>query len=235
MRIIQISDSHIAHDIPQRLVDLNTCIDSINKLSSAPDIVIHTGDIAHNGLEEEYIAARKSLVKLKTPYYILAGNKDNRNQMKQVFNDQSYLQQHPKFIQYSIEQFTTRVLILDTLSDSSNKGELCDERLSHLEQMIAYDMNKPAVVFMHHSPFEVKEIPDPLQFDNWSQVDALDKLLSSHSNVQGVYCGHVHRNVEGTIGKLSVKVLSCMATDLRKGKLSDHDKTRPMFTELEFN
>ncbi len=234
MRIIQISDSHIANDIPQRLTDLDTCIEAINQLP-APDLVIHTGDITHNGLESEYASARKSLDNLNAPYCVLAGNKDDRTCLQLAFNDHNYLTQHETFVQYSIEQYPTRLLILDTVCETDTKGELCKARLQHLQQMLEHNTAKPAVIFMHHSPYIVEEIPDPQQFHDWSQVDKLAELLSRFTNVQGVYCGHVHRNVEGNIGKLPVSVLSCMATDLRKGKLSEEEKTRPMYRELTFS
>jgi len=79
----------------------------------------------------------------------------------------------------------------------------------------------------------VDEIPDPWQFENWDQINGFEKVLSQFGNIEKIYCGHVHRNVEGSIGNIPVHVLSCMARDLRKGKLSEHDKNRPMYRVIE--
>jgi len=196
MRIIQISDSHIAHDIPQRLADLETCIEAVNEL--APDLVIHTGDITHNALSQEYIEAHSRLETLAAPYYVLNGNKDSRDLILKTFIDHDYLQRGNGFFQYSIEHKKVR-------RENTSKGELCSTRLNHLKAMLAKDTSKPALIFMHHSPFVVEEIPDPCQF----------------------------HQLEGTIGCLPVHVLSCMATDLRKGKLSEEDKTRPMYRVID--
>ncbi len=244
MRIVQISDSHIAHDIPQRLSDLKACIDAINLLPTAPDIVIHTGDITHNGLAEEFSAAKEVLNKLSVPYFVLAGNKDDRRQLQQAFSDHDYLQQHPKFIQYRLEQFAYRLIILDTIFDpigshaasagAMSKGALCAERFHLLQEMLDHDTSKPTVIFMHHSPIVIDEIPDPWQFHDWAQVDRLATLLSHYQNLHGIYCGHVHRNIRGHIAQLPVSVLSCMATDLRKGRLDEHESTRPMYKTLDF-
>lgn len=231
MRIIQISDSHIAHDIPQRLTDLETCIEAVNEL--APDLVIHTGDITHNALSQEYIDAYRRLEKLAAPYYVLNGNKDSRDLILKTFSDHDYLQQGNGFFQYSIEHEKVRLLVIDTVRENTSKGELCDKRLEHLKAMLAKDTGKPVMIFMHHSPFMVEEIPDPCQFHQWHQVDAFKTLLSEFENVEAVFCGHVHRNVEGIIGDLPVHVLSCMATDLRKGKLTETDKTRPMYRVID--
>lgn len=231
MRIIQISDSHIAQDIPQRLTDLDTCIDTVN--AQSPDLVIHTGDITHNGLLQEYKEAHQSLEKLTAPYFVLNGNKDSRDQIFKTFTDHDYLQQGNGFIQYRIEREDINIVVIDTVRESTSKGELCKIRLNHLQTMLEAD--KRTIIFMHHSPYEVKEIPDPHQFHDWADVEALQAILSNHKNIEAIYCGHVHRNVEGKIGNLPVHVLSCMATDLRKGKLSDDDKTRPMYRVIDIN
>ena len=249
MRIIQISDSHIAHDIPLRLQDLDNCVTAVN--AEAPDLVIHTGDITHNGLAKEYDAARQSLDKLRSPYCVLPGNKDVRTALRNAFHDHPYLTQTGltqsgltqtdtdgpaptgDFIQYSLEQYPVRLILIDTLRESASKGELCQQRLTHLEDMLEQDTGRPVIIFMHHSPFMVQEIPDPYQFHNWQDIEAFESVLSRYGNIESIYCGHVHRNVEGTIGSLPVHVLSCMATDLRRGELSTADKTRPFYRIID--
>ena len=233
MRIIQISDSHISHDHPQRTTDLGTCIEHINNEKIQPDLVVHTGDISHNGLEEEYRTAREQLDRLHTPYCVLAGNKDKRQVLSSVFSDNDYLELDNVFIQYTIEYSALRVIVLDTVCDSDNRGELCNTRLQQIDNMLSLDQSKPAVIFMHHSPFAVVEIPQPEQFVQWKEVERFESILSRYENVDSIFCGHVHRNVEGTLGHLPVSVLSCLATDLRKGKLSEYDKTRPMYKVLD--
>lgn len=233
MRIIQISDSHLAHDSPERLQNLNDCVSAVN--SEAPDLVIHTGDITHNGLETEYLAAHKNLQKLNAPCFVMNGNKDSRNLIVKTFSDHGYLPGAEGFLQYSIEDYPVRLLILDTVRESTSKGELCEERLDHLTSMLEKDTRRPALIFMHHSPYVVEEIPDPYQFHNWDQVDAFAKIVSGFGNVEAIHCGHVHRNVSGMIAHLPVHVLSSMATDLRKGELSEADRTRPMYRVIDMS
>jgi len=81
MIIAQISDTHIALDSPdadQRIRDFALTIADINALDPAPDVIIHTGDIAHNGRRDEYAQAVNMLANARAPVYVLAGNKDNR-------------------------------------------------------------------------------------------------------------------------------------------------------------
>ena len=75
MIIAQISDTHIALDTPdadQRMWDFERTIADINALDPAPDVIIHTGDIVHNGRQDEYAQARPRSRKARAPVYVLA-------------------------------------------------------------------------------------------------------------------------------------------------------------------
>ncbi len=228
MRIVHISDSHISLDHPQRALNMQSCIDIINAADEQPDVVVHTGDLAHTGVAEEYNITRAILDKLKAPYYVLVGNKDKRPAVIDAFSAPQRMQANNGFIQYVIDDYPVRMIMLDTLSENSNKGRLDEVRLTHLRQMLEADTFKPAVIFMHHTPFKVPPIPDPFQFEDWSHVEKLQDLLSQHTQLQGIYCGHIHRNVEGTLGALNVSAISCMASDLRMGELTNEERTMAM-------
>ena len=60
MIIAQISDTHLTLDTPdadQRMNDFASTIADINALDPAPDVIVHTGDIVHNGRANEYARA----------------------------------------------------------------------------------------------------------------------------------------------------------------------------------
>jgi len=126
LQIVQISDTHIALDAPQRLRDLENCVQTINELAEPPSLVIHTGDVSHNGTAEEYHSARKLLDKLDMPYFVMVGNRDNRTELLRVFDNVSNSLPVSDWVQYAIEQYPVRLLLVDTLNKNSNKGQLCD-------------------------------------------------------------------------------------------------------------
>ncbi len=233
LRIIQISDTHLSNDAPQRALDLEHCVQKINEELIQPDLIVHTGDISHNGLHEEYLEAQRLLNVLKAPYFVMPGNRDKRNELLNVFADDQYQIPPKGWVQYSIEKFSVRLLMVDTVCEHSNKGQLCDDRLEHLETMLKADPTKPVALFLHHTPFEAAEIPDPFQFEDWSDVDKLRELLQQHKTIGGVYCGHVHRSIDGEIAGIKARAISCLAGDLRKGKVSDADRTLPVFRTIE--
>ena len=229
MRIAQISDSHISIHHPERLNDLRRTVEAVN--ASEPDLVIHTGDVAHDAHEQEYLQALEVLELLHAPYFVIPGNRDVREVLQRVFEKR--LQITGNYIQYTLEDYLVRILLLDTVSTNSNKGQLCDERLDHAISVLEDSDPRPLLVFMHHTPFDVMEIPEPFQFEDRTAVDQLTAAFGRSTNLQAVYCGHVHRNVASTLDNLPVSAISCMACDLRKGQLSPEDKSRPMYRILK--
>ncbi len=232
LHIVQVSDTHISNDFPQRLLDLEKCIQAINELEKQPEVVIHTGDISHDGLGEEYHSARKALDKLNAPYFVMAGNRDKRETLLNEFSDDRYRLPPGGWVQYAVDTFSVRLIMLDTVSDQSNKGKLCDERIEHLEAMLAADSTKPIALFLHHPPYEAVGIPDPYQYEQWSDVDKLKNVLARFPNICGMYCGHVHRPIDGSIAGIRASAITCSAGDLRKGDVTEEQRTQPVFKSI---
>ncbi len=233
MNIVQITDTHLSLDTPQRTRDLTRCVNSINALTPAPELVIHTGDITHHAAAEEYRAARTELDKLTMPYFVMAGNKDKRATLLSEFADARYQLQPQGWVQYSIEQLPVRLIMLDTVSAHSNKGELCDDRLNHLNTMLSADVKKPVYLFLHHTPFEAVGVPDPYQYEDWSDIAKLAKVLEHYTHIKAMYCGHVHRFANGSIANIDASAITCLAGDLRKGDVSDEQRMQPVYKVIQ--
>lgn len=232
LKIVQISDTHLSVDVPQRLQDLENCVRVINELDVQPNLVVHTGDITHDALAQEYHSARQLLDQLRAPYFVMPGNRDKRELLLKEFNDERYQLPNQGWVQYSIEDYPVRLIMVDTVSIKTNKGELCDARLNHLEQMLSADTTKPVALFLHHPPYEAVGIPDPYQYADWLDVEKLAKLLSRYKNICGVYCGHVHRHIDGSIAGINASAITCLAGDLRKGYVSDVERELPAYKIL---
>ena len=94
MIITQISDTHINLKSPncdQRLLDFETVIRDINSLAQQLDLIIHSGDVVQNRLMEECAKATRILSEAKPPVYIVAGNKEDRKNIKKSFAMENYL------------------------------------------------------------------------------------------------------------------------------------------------
>src|ERR1700745_1178074 len=165
MIIAQISDTHLTLDTPdasQRIRDFALTVVDINALDPAPDVIIHTGDIVHNGRQDEYARAAATLAEARAPVYVLGGTRDNREKLRAAVSAGGYLSPDYDFIDYAIDDYPVRLIALDTLSSGSNKGDFCAERARRLIELIDADHTKPIAVFTQHTPFEVLVGPDRL-------------------------------------------------------------------------
>ena len=228
MRIVQISDTHISLDHPGRAADLEACVHYINATEVQPDVVVHTGDIAHNGLVKEYEVARQALDQLSAPYFVLAGNRDKRSELIAAFSDDDHIRPGMAHVQYAVEHFPVRLIVVDTVSEQSNKGRFCSQRLSDLSQMLMADTSRPCAVFAHHPPFDVTVAPDPFQFELRAEADAVLAELARHRHVSELYCGHIHRGFEAMFGSLRASVVSSVAEDVRWDRALHDDSSVPV-------
>ena len=218
MLITQISDCHIgwpAVDGTDRLGDLEECVGYVNSLDPQPDLVVHTGDIAHDAKPVEYEKAAEKLAELRAPLYVIPGNRDRRRPLRETFAHLLPASCHEEFVQYMISTDRLCVIMLDTPSTESNKGRLCRVRLDHFDSMLSEAGRRPVVIFMHHQPFEIAIAREPLQFEDRANLAEFSELLSRHGNVRQVFCGHSHRTASGQVAGIPASTITSTAKDLR--------------------
>ncbi|HZS83246.1 MAG TPA: metallophosphoesterase [Stellaceae bacterium] len=238
MIIAHISDTHIALDTPdadQRRSDLERSIANINTLDPAPDLIVHTGDIVHSGQPEEYALAASTLANARAPVYVVAGNKDHRANLRGAFSSRGYLGPESEFIEYAVDDYPVRLIVLDTLSSSSNRGDFCAERARRLIELIDDETTKPVAIFTHHPPFIVTVGPHPLHFETQEPMSRLQQALQRSGRVVAIFSGHVHRPAAGYVGTIRASVVPCIATTLRKGDYPAHMQSRPVYHVHRFD
>jgi 3',5'-cyclic AMP phosphodiesterase CpdA len=224
MLIAQISDLHIMP--PGQLMSgrvdtapfLERAVAHILTLDPRPDLVLITGDLVDAGKAEEYARLRTILAPLPLPIYVIPGNHDAREPLRAAFPEQQTLLDGT-FVQYVVEDYSLRLIALDTLVPGKAHGELCDERLDWLERRLA-ESGRPAILFMHHPPFDcgIEE------FDTASLMQGRERLaeiLRRNPQVERVLCGHVHRPIQarfgGTIASVGPSTAHQATLDLRPG------------------
>ena len=238
MIIAQISDTHIALDTPdanRRIRDFEVAIADINALDPAPDVILHTGDIVHNGRQDEYAESVRILSHARAPVYVIPGNKDDRANLRAAFSPHGYLRPDFDFLQYAVEDYPVRLIAIDTLNTGSNKGDFCSERARDLIDLIDSEDSKPILCFAHHPPFEVKVGPDPFNFEKPEMMERLRQTLQHSDRIATVLCGHVHRGTFGQVGSIPAHVMPCIATTLRKGDYPPRMETVPVYYVHRFD
>ncbi len=199
MLIAQITDTHIkakgrlAYRKVDTLASLNTCVDHLNALAQRPDIVVMSGDLVDFGTADEYAIARPALDRLSMPYFVIPGNHDDREAMREAFADHLYLPR-AGFLNYVIEDYPVRLIGLDSTVTGAPHGEVCPERVAWLAETLSDNKNKPTLIFMHHPPFLTGI--GHMDRQRCMNPTAFGELIERHSQVQMILCGHVHRPIQ---------------------------------------
>ncbi|MCB1506374.1 MAG: metallophosphoesterase [Hyphomicrobiaceae bacterium] len=231
--IAQISDTHIQAANPEskaRLGDLARTVRSINALPRKPDLVIHSGDVAHDATAADYAAARAELARLTMPVYATVGNRDRRDPFFEAFRPDGYLPAEHHFAQYAVEVAGLAIIAIDTFDDQSALGGFCSRREAILKRLLADATGRPTLVFAHHPPLELPDMKPPLlQYRDVAEARSLADCLAGHAGLVGVIAGHVHRARSVRLGAVSLSTVPSIAADLSREKVAETYLRRPIY------
>lgn len=148
-------------------------------LRPVPDAVLVSGDLADTAAEAEYARARELLAPLEMPVYVLPGNHDDPRAL-------------PAPGAYDVAG--VRLVVCDSSIPGRDEGRL------DVEWLEAQLGEGPAVVAMHHPPFDIgMPALDAIALGGADRA-ALAELLARSPQVLRVICGHTHRAAFSTIG-----------------------------------
>lgn len=209
MILVQISDPHVSvpGSIPDRRYRsaerLQAAVDRINGFQPRPDAVVITGDLVDDVTPDEYHRLAGILAGLEIRCHLLLGNHDSADMLRAAMPGHTYLPTGPD-IQYVIDDLPVRLIMLDTNIPKRPEGELTAERLEWLDCQLTAAPDRPTMIFMHHPPI----ITGLKAMDMMGLVrgrDELASLMSRHSQVLRICCGHLHRPISGTCGPVPVQ------------------------------
>jgi Icc protein len=222
MLIAQISDMHVKAEgeLLYRRIDTPGCLERavahLNALDPKPDVVIATGDLVDGGEADEYTHLKRLLAPLAMPVYLIPGNHDARDALRESFADHSYLPRSG-FLQYTIDTLPVRLIALDSLVPGKTHGALCADRLDWLEARLC-ESDRPTIIVVHHPPFDC----GIAAFDGERLHEGSERLadvVRRHPNVERVMCGHVHRPIQirwaGTMASIAPSTAHQATLDLR--------------------
>ncbi|HEV2334653.1 MAG TPA: phosphodiesterase [Stellaceae bacterium] len=197
---------------------LARAVAAINELVPLPDITVVTGDLVDHGEAAEYAHFRQLLAPLRMPVFVIAGNHDARAPLRKAFGADGYLPPDG-FLHYTLEDYSLRLVALDTLIPGENGGRLCAERLAWLDATLAAAPNRPTLVLMHHPPFATGiTFMDRYGLEN---IGALAEIVARHPQIERITCGHLHRAIDrrfaGTVAGTAPSTAHQLRLDLRPG------------------
>lgn len=209
MIIAQLSDPHVTElgcdfDALYHTADrLDAAINMVNNMHPLPDLIFLTGDLVNQGGDKEYEALKPLVDKSQIPIYLGIGNHDNREATRKYFPEHTYLPERG-FIQYVVEMNGLRMIMLDTNIEGKPQGTLCKERLDWLAETLTQAPDTPTVIFMHHPPIKTGIIAmDDMGF---LDADAFGKVIEKHDQILRIFCGHLHRSIQGSFYGKQVQI-----------------------------
>ncbi len=240
MIIAQITDTHIVpkgqsyKNMPETDTAnrLKLVVERINELNPLPDVVLFTGDAIDKGGRDAYRHLKDLLKPLLMPVYIIPGNHDDRENMRDAFSDKSYMPKDGN-IHYVIDEYPVRLIALDTNVPGQEYGLLSQDQLSWLEEKLKENTTKPTLIFMHHFPMKVGQ----KRIDEMEcQVEGdFEKLIESSPNVIRIVAGHYHRTSAALYGGKLFYIAPSVASGHHFNTAEDMfvtaiDLTNPYFT-----
>ena len=226
MIIAQITDLHLGFDGKDKPCEntkrLRHVIHDLNHMKRQPDIVLVTGDLVESGADWAYQKLKTELSELKTPYFLALGNHDKRSAFTEVFPE---FPLSNGFLQYTIEAWPLRIIVLDSLAEGRHGGDFCEARAAWLKERLAEDTDRPTLIAMHHPPIETGIAwMTASNEDAW--VRRVHELVSSQDNVVQIICGHIHRIIFKPFAGTMVSVSRAVAPQV-KLELAEIDPDTP--------
>lgn len=224
MLLCQISDCHVVDEgqLAYGRIDtpgmLERCVRRILELPRRPDALIATGDLTEHATASEYGVFADILAPLRMPILLAVGNHDERGALQAAFPDQAHLRGEDGFVQYAIEDFALRLIVLDTVVPNAEGGALCERRLRWLDRTLAQS-DRPTIVAQHHPPFVTGL--SYMDQRNLADVAAEAEVISKYPYVERVISGHFHRNMQarfaGTLASACPSTAHQLLLDLVPG------------------
>jgi Icc protein len=224
--IAQISDLHIkapgalAYGRVDTASALTRCVAALNQFKPRPDLVVISGDLADTPTAEEYAHLKRLLAPLELPFIGIPGNHDSRELMREAFPEQPYAAPSDALNQ-TRHVAGLEIILLDSSVPGKPHGELDAPTLQWLDTTLGLSPQRPALLFLHHPPFQTGIWHMDRQ--NLLNASALAVIVKKHPRVRLVAAGHVHRATLTTFAGVAATICPAPnhAVDLDLGHLGE--------------
>ncbi|MFM7349642.1 MAG: phosphodiesterase [Erythrobacter sp.] len=232
--IAQLTDIHVGF-APQdgadelNLVRLRAVLARLFEGPNRPDLLVLSGDLTDRGDAESFATLAALLAPCPCPVLPLVGNHDSRAGLLGAFPQMKAAE--GGFLHDVVKApLGLRIIALDTLEEGRHGGAFCATRAAWLAATLAEAPDTPTVIFMHHPPV-VSGIDwmDPAPGEPW--IARLHEVLEGQSQVLGIHCGHLHRQITTRFAGIPLSVTPSVAP-LVAMDLTPIDPRVPDYREL---
>jgi Icc protein len=192
---------------------LRKAIERLGRLDPVPQALVFTGDLADRAEPEAYARLRElvepAAAGMGAQVVWVMGNHDARiPYAKGLFDSDD---DGPQDRVYDMGGL--RIVALDTSVSDYHHGELTDDQLDWLRQLLATPAEHGTVLAMHHPPIPVPTL-EPAAIIELLEQDRLAEVVRG-SDVRQILGGHFHYSSHSTFAGVPVSVASasCYTTD----------------------
>lgn len=235
-RIVQLTDCHLFTD-PERSLRgvvtwprLVSVLDDIRRRVPNVELLVFTGDTAHDEARETYESVRSILAEWAERVRIVPGNHDDRTFLRDLFPNGS--NGPAGRITFHVPWNDWQVIGLDTQRPGELAGSLDGEQLDWLRTRLEAPL--PTLLTLHHPPIPVQsQWLDKIGLQNASEFE---RLLQDYPQVRMVVCGHVHQEVAGSLGHATVFTTPAVGPQFRaRTEQLEIDLAPPAYRILELH
>lgn len=196
--LAQISDMHVRaeprEDGFDPLAQLETTLAAIKEFEV--DAIIATGDLVNDEKPEEYRLLAKALKSAPAPVFLVPGNHDSREHMREFFPDHAYLPRAGA-LSYALDDFPLRLVGVDQIQPGETGGLFTTEHAEWLDETLSRRPDQPTLIALHHPPISTYD--QLLDRIGLAHAERLAAVVRKHPQVKRIVCGHHHRAVIGQI------------------------------------
>ena len=181
-------------------------LDAIRRVHPHPAAIVVTGDLTDLGEPDAYRRLRAAVdpvaVELGTVVIWVAGNHDERPALRQGLLDLPATEE-PVTGVWDLDGL--RVVALDTSVPGWHHGDIDDEQLAWLAEVLREPAPHGTLLAMHHPP-----LPSHLPLFDILELRHQDELAAviRDSDVRGILAGHLHYSSHGSFASVPVSVAS---------------------------
>ena len=182
-------------------------LEQLERSGTNPSAIVITGDLADLGEPDAYVRLRDELEpvaeRMGSKIIWVMGNHDERGPFSSILFGGDSGDATPQDRIYDVDGL--RIVALDSSVPGYHHGELTDDQLSWLEEVLAIPAAHGTLLALHHPP-----LPSPIEIMAIIELQQQQKLADviRGTDVRGILAGHLHYSTNGTFAGIPVSVAS---------------------------
>jgi 3',5'-cyclic AMP phosphodiesterase CpdA len=194
---------------------LARALEQLERSGTNPSAIVITGDLADLGEPDAYERLRDELEpvakRMGSKIIWVMGNHDERGPYASVLFGGKPDDVAPQDRVYDVDGL--RIIALDSSVPGYHHGELTDDQLSWLEEVLVVPAAHGTLLALHHPP-----LPSPIEIMAIIELQEQDRFADviRGTDVRGILAGHLHYSTSGIFAGIPVSVASatCYTIDV---------------------